>query len=80
MSNANSITLEEISCFNLLGEKKKVVSLQTIAKKIPKKVNFSTVTNHPEQDLSFSSLFPVYLAIKSMTLNLAQSWLKGSQV
>lgn len=57
MLNANSINLEEISCFKLL--KKKFVSPQTIARKIPKKFNFSKVTNHPKWDypvLLFSSV------------------------
>lgn len=39
-------TLEEISGFNLL--EKKAVSPETIARKIPKKFDFSKVTNHPE--------------------------------
>lgn len=51
MSNANSITLEEISCFKLL--KKKFVSPQTIARKVPKKFNYSKVTNHPKWDYPF---------------------------
>lgn len=56
--------------FQSVGEKK-VVSLQTIARKIPKKFNVSKVTNHPEQDYPFLPIFPVYLAIKSGNLNLA---------
>lgn len=56
MINAKSITLEEINCFNLL---KKIVSLQTTARKGPKKCNFFKVTKHPEWDYPSRLLFIV---------------------
>lgn len=40
MSNANSITLEEISCFNLLGEKKKLFHFKLLPKRYPRNLIF----------------------------------------